>query len=460
MALPSALLKAIAAEGGGQVVLVIGAGASHEEPMRVPMSRKCSRDAHERLVADGVLNSGECPDPDDLSVLADTVFAKKAVQKPLVERMPIGRFKSAIPNQGCLLAAALLREGAVHSVITLNFDRGMQKALSDLGSIEDVAIILGPQEHDRLSATNLIYLHRSVDADPEEWILRTVSLEEAWKDQWEEVIVQRVIGAPITVFAGLGTAAGVLVSAANHIREVVPEEARVFLVDPDERSNSDFAAELQLEGDEYLQLGWSEFMSLLAQRLVLRFVGELNEASRALVAQEGWSDPDPRPLCERFGELSLLGFGKVRARWLLYGGPYLPHNAIETKLLADLLLSVGFIERFTNTTAAFYEDGVVAFHRDEKIVTSAVFVSGGGHLSWQAMEAHANSDHFRQPRPIGAPRFAIFAAAREGRPETAPPEDLLEDPVEENIVGDEGRLESFSVSELRHSDEVMKRMVA
>ena len=461
MSLPRTLLKAIAAEAGGQVVLVIGAGTSFEAPTGLPMSRKCSTDAHAKLLADGVLADGECLRPEDLSVLAETVFKKEGNQGALVECLPIGPFQNARPNQGALLAAALLREGALGSVITLNFDLALAHALAQLGADEDVAIIDGPKEHERLAAKNLIYLHRSVNADPEEWILRTVALEEAWKEQWEEVMAKTVTGMPVTVFAGLGTAAGVLVAATNHLRAVVPGEAAVFLVDPDDQDKSEFAASLDLEADAYLQRGWCEFMSELAQRLMVRFAAEMQDACRELAEQQEWSDPDPDPLCARFGELSLVEIGRLRARWLLDNAPYLPDARAETKLLADLLLAVGFIEQATGTAASLYEDGVVEFYREGALVISAVFASGGGHRNWDAMEVAAGSDPFRRTRPVAAPRFAIFAAAREGRPaDTSPPASFFEDMVEENVAGGEAPLEAYSVFELRERTEVLSRMAA
>lgn len=461
MSLPRALLKAIAAEAGGQVVLVIGAGTSCEPPTGLPMSRKCSTDAHAKLLADGVLTDGECLKPNDLSVLAETVFKKEGSQGTLVECLPIGRFQKARPNQGALLAAALLREGALGSVITLNFDLAFAHALTELGANEDVAIVDGPKQHERLAAKNLIYLHRSVNADPEEWILRTIALEKAWEEQWEEVMVKKVIGTPVTVFAGLGTAAGVLVAAANHLRAAVPGEAAVFLVDPGDQDESEFAASLDLEADAYIQRGWGEFVAELAQRLMVRFAAEIQDACHELAEQEEWSDPDPDPLCGRLGELSLVELGRLRARWLLDNAPYLPDARAETKLLADLLLAVSFIEQATGAAAAFHEDGVVEFYRDGDLVISAVFASGGGHRSWDAMEVAAGSDPFRRTRPVAAPRFAIFAAAREGRPaDTSPPASFFEDTTEENIAGGEATLEPYSVSELRERAEIIARMAA
>lgn len=428
--------------------------------MALPMSRQCSTDAHGELLADGLLLEGECADPSDLSVLADTVYEKYGKQKPLVERLPRGRFRNAVPNEGCMLAAALLRERALDSVITLNFDRGMQTALAILGAGEEVAIIAGPEAHEDLAGANLIYLHRSVDADPEQWILRTAMLEEAWKGQWEEAVAARLLGVPVTVFAGLGTAAGVLVDAVGRLRAIFPGAQGLYLVDPGERSASEFAAALDLGEEAYLKLGWCEFVEELAKRLVVRFVTELVAGCEALVAQEEWEDPDPGDLCRRFCELSLLEFGRLRARWLLEPSPYSPHTPMQAPLLCDLLLAVGVIEQATDSTAEFHEDGIVAFRRGEDLVTTAIFASGRGSLSWEVMEAKAASDHFRSRRVIGRPRFAIFAGAREGRPSPSAPEDLIGEAMPENVADGEPDFESYSVSELRTDAAVIERMAA
>ena len=71
MPLPSDLLEAISSTGGGRVALVIGAGCSLEEPTGLPLSREVSREIHRMLVADGILDHGECADPDDLSAVTD-----------------------------------------------------------------------------------------------------------------------------------------------------------------------------------------------------------------------------------------------------------------------------------------------------------------------------------------------------------------------------------------------------
>src|SRR4051812_48950347 len=118
MALPTELLQAVSAEEGGKIALVIGAGCSFEAPTSLPFSKGLSEDAHRQLIENGVLAEGECPDPSDLSKVADAVYAKTGSQAALVSVLPLARFENAAPNDGYDLAVALLREHAVSDVMT------------------------------------------------------------------------------------------------------------------------------------------------------------------------------------------------------------------------------------------------------------------------------------------------------------------------------------------------------
>ena len=74
--------------------------------MGLPMARECSEQAHRKLIHDGILLEGECPDPSDLSLLADTIYQKEGgKQAELVKRLPTDDFRMVTPNGGCLLAA-------------------------------------------------------------------------------------------------------------------------------------------------------------------------------------------------------------------------------------------------------------------------------------------------------------------------------------------------------------------
>jgi len=97
--------------------------------------------------------------------------------------------------------------------------------------------------------------------------LRTEQLDDAWRDGWEELITTRVMTAPVVVFAGLGTAAAVLVETIRRVRTAVTDHVSVH-VDPDEFGSSQFTATLEIPEEHFVRSGWSDFMSDLADRVV------------------------------------------------------------------------------------------------------------------------------------------------------------------------------------------------
>lgn len=218
MPLPQELLAAVVAEGGGRVALVLGAGCSVEEPTGLPLAADCAEDAHRRLVADAVLADGECPDTRDLSGVADVVHSKTGSQVGLVQRLPVLSFRNASPNEGHMIACALLLEHAIGAVLTLNFDHALSHALAALGAGGEIAVISAPAHLDQLGTANVIHLHGDADSPPDSWILRTIQLDVAWVDGWQELVATRIITLPVVVFAGLGSPAAVLVESVSRIR--------------------------------------------------------------------------------------------------------------------------------------------------------------------------------------------------------------------------------------------------
>lgn len=460
MTLPPELLHAIAHEEGGRVVLVVGAGASFEAPTSLPLSRACAVEAHRRLVADGILSPEACATPDDLSKVADTVFEVTGSQAALVERMPISRFQAAEPNDGYLVAACLLRERAVSCVMTLNFDLGMSAALTHVGAT-DVGVVSGPGEHHRLETSNLIYLHRNVNSPPDDWILRTPALDAEWKDAWEQVVAQRVIGSPVTVFAGLGTPAAVLVETAKRVRNALPNSAIVYLVDPGEQAASPFFSELDVPADAYLQVGWCDFVRAIGLRLLEEHRVELERACSALIAEEGWQDADPSDLCQRVARLGLLGLGELRARWTLDPARYVPRRSVAATWVADLLLGVGVIEHAADAHAVFDADGVVELRRDDRTVGLMHVASGRGVKRWLALEAEINQHEHRIRAREQPPRFALVSGVVGTKPgAVAPPGNIAVGDEEATIIGEPAAPQMVSVDELRAAPTLALRMVA
>jgi hypothetical protein len=425
-------------------------------------------------VADGILVDGTCSDPEDLSCVADAVVEVTGNQIALVERLPISRFRSAEPNEGHLMAACLLRERAVGCVMTLNFDLSMSTALARLGACEDVGVISGPDEHHQLRLVNLIYLHRNVNAAPDAWILRSSAIDAEWRERWEEVIATRVMAAPVTVFAGLGSAAAVLLETIDRIRKAIPDGTQVFQVDPEKREASEFFARLALPDEAYLQMGWCRFATELGARVLEEHRHELDLACRKLIAESGWEDNDPGELCQRLSDLGLIGLGEVRARWTLDPSLYAPRHTVDAALVADLLLGVGLVEGAADVRAIFDADGIVELRRGNEVVGAIAVASGKGTKRWAAMEAEIGGQRHRRRRRIESVRFGLVSGVEGARPvNVAPPASIVldEEPASitlekepanvappSSIVAGDTPLRLISVEELRATPSVGQEM--
>jgi hypothetical protein len=426
MDLPPDLLQGLVAAGGGKITLVVGAGCSWEAPTSIPLAGTCSQESHDRLVANGVLANGECATPSNLSCLADTVFGKTGAQRLLVEQLsqhyPL---HAATPNEGHLLAAALLREGAIASVLTLNFDLALSMAIGWLGVGDAVAIINGPNELPNQMAFNLYYLHRNVTAaDPEAWILRTSALQVEWKGQWETVVAAKVLAAPIVVFAGLGSPADVLIETSKLIQKAIPNGHKAYQVDPVDRNHSAFFNALALDPAFYIQATWCEFMAALSQRLVIEQVRQLEAAANGMITREELHAENLTHLVERLQAIGLLKLGGLRASWLLYEKRYFADTPLIRELLADLLLVAALIARVTGTTPILFEDGVVEFRRDDRTVATHVFASGMGSRSIATIEGELSKRQRLFRGRATYPNGAIVAGTRQNiaAPITAPPD--------------------------------------
>jgi hypothetical protein len=454
MSLPPELLAAVSAPGGGKITLVLGAGGSFEEPTSIPLAGTCSQECHDRLVANGVLAAGDCTSPSNLSCLADAVFIKTKAQRVLVEQLSQHyELKTASPNAGHLLTAALLREGAIVSVVTLNFDLALSHAIAQLGVGDQVGIIDGPDDLPNKKTVNLFYLHRNANAtDPEVWILRTVALETEWKGRWEHVVAAMVLATPVVVFAGLGTPADVLVESSKLIRNAIPNGSKAFLVDPGDPDKSEFFKALALAPEAFLQKKWCEFMHELSQRLVLEHTSHIARVAAEMVNREGLTPEDITGLLDRLKNMGLLEVGALRARWLLHAKPYLAAGTNAHELMADLLLGAALVARTTGTDAVLFDDGLVEFRRGDRTVATHVFVSGRGTRSRVAIETELSARHRRLRTRAVPPNGAVIAGTRDSidSPITPPSDVLLGDPAE-SIVSGPTELRIFHVDSLRQA---------
>jgi len=431
--LPEALLAAIVSEIGCQVTMVIGAGCSLEPPTCLPLSKELSREAHDQLVNNGVITSGSCEDPEDLSALAETVRETTGKQEALV-RVLRAKLRNAETNRGYRTAAALLREGAIGDVITLNFDLAQTSAVSEVGGAE-VSILDGPEFHDELGRVNVIYLHRNLNQpNTEEWILTRKAMQDAWEDtRWETVVVRRSATAPVVLFAGLGSAADVLEHSVRAIREAVKNE--VFLADPGDVESSPFFEALGIGIERVIPLGWVDLMDALAERVAVEQRRAFVKACTDRQDQEGWEIAEWVAIETLLGELDLLNLGRLRASWALRQSNYSPVTTDISEQLAELFAVIQLLVESTGFRPSLLRNGAIAFADDEdRPRVTLAFVTGRGARSVHAIEADIET-HRRYAESGPMPHIYVLAGVSRPVQETAAPEDIAVGGTEDELIG-------------------------
>jgi hypothetical protein len=458
---PAHVLQAVA-DQAGRLALVVGAGCSLEAPTNLQLSDAYARKVHEELLLEHVLDEGDCANPDDLSAVASAVWSKVGSQDPVVARLPRGEFRDAPANDGYLVAAALLREGSVSAILTLNFDLAMTDALGSVGAGQEVSVIASPKALGELGSRVVIYLHRNANEDDfDEWILRAESLTDEWKGRWEEVLSQRVLSSPVVVFAGLGSPAAVLSESVRWIRGRIDlDNHHPYVVDP--AATTPFQAALELPEDAHIRMGWCGFMACLDDRLTAHLRMALEGTCRELCHSNQWHDEAEfiTTLAATFYARGLVSSGKQRARWTLHKKSYVPDGEQIRGFVAYLLLGIGIAQRHTDTELTYRHDGVVEFRRLGRIAGSCLAVSGEGIHHWTAMEPRIR-DALARLEAHEVPSAVLLGSMPGTLPaDVTPPENILFDEPQDDIVNGPTTPVYLSVDDLRSDPTMAERMVA
>lgn len=398
-------------------------------------------------MADDVLEQGECEDPSDLSKLADVVHEKTGSQTELVQRFPLAQFENAAPNRGYLIAAALMREHAIRDVLTLNFDLAIRHALASVGAGAEVGVITAPSDAGSAGVVNVVHLHRDVHAQPDDWILRTEQIEEAWRDGWEELVATRVMTAPVVVFAGLGTAAAVLVETTQRIRAAIEDHA-TFHVDPGEFGSSSFTGALAIREDRYVRSGWSEFMHALATRVVVEQLAVLRQTAIRLEERRDLQAENLDLVFDVCGGLDLLQLGELRARWLLRQDAYAAARSIDPLLIADLAQAAALLARELGVTFVAETDGCLQMRIGDRFSGALILASGGGTRDWPQFEAEVLGCRWVRARR-SPDTTVVLAAGVTGNRRVASPDDLIDEPLLNDVAEAPVRTIFVDANELR-----------
>lgn len=454
MPFPAELLAALSGPTG--VVIVAGAGCSVEPPTNLRGGSYYAEEAFRQLIENGTLNADDCEDSTDLCCVTDAVVEKLGSQEELVRCLPIMAFRNVEPNIGHLIAAALMREGALHSVATLNFDLAFSTALSAVGATDDISIVSGPDQFDRMGNFNLVYLHRNVDSNAEDLILTTDALKAGWVDEWEHAMANMMLASPTVIFVGLGSRARLLTETITRIREQLKDQ-HVYLVGTGDPDQSDFFVDLAIEEDNYVKLGWCEFMQQASRRVIADHVTELQEACGQLCAENHYPPEDMSTIAPQLSSLGIIALGRMRARWLLHNRNYATHREVDKKLIADILLGIAMVERIGPYQSRISKEGTVSFWDGQKLVGTVGFVSGSGSLRWLAVETRIKNQH--QYFGLGSaeqPKQYILSGIEGGRPlDIDFPDDIIDDREPGSVLTGADDVELHLLSDVRQDNSLI-----
>ena len=229
----------------------------------------------------------------------------------------------------------------------------------------------------------------------------------------------------VTIFAGLGTPAGVLIESVKWIRQS-NVAATAYVVGPGEPERSRFLQELGLPRDSYIQMSWNEFMAALDRRVAEEQRARLHRACEELKRENGWDAEDVIGICARIARLGVLDMGRLRSDWILQKTSYLPLRGLDTHLWADLVLAIALIERTTGSESYFLSDSMIEFRVGTRIAGLIIVASGRGTRRWHALETDIQRGQTGRTRRASSPGFAVIAGALPPPNETAPPADPLQ----------------------------------
>lgn len=463
MNLPPQLLRAVSVRNGGQIALVLGAGTSAEPPTRIPASQEAALEVHRRLVGDGILQEGDCQDPRDLSRVADAVYEKTGSQKDVITRLfDKEKLRLAKPNDGHLIAAALMAEGAISSIVTLNFDLALTNALTEL-TVDSICIIECPKDlTNERKLKNIYYLHRNVnERDEELWVLRTNALKDDWQNHWESIVATNILTIPVVVFVGLGTPVSVLIETVRLLKSKLNgSNVMYYQVDRQDRRNSKFFQALEIDDDRFIQGDWCDFMKKLSERLVEEQVHELKSAIDQLSSENRLQREDHQNLFCQIKELGLVGFGEVRAIWLLKDETYCPLKAEHEHLVCDLILAIAMIIRVSDARVEIVSDGTVKFWRGDRIVATYIIASGSGSSSKEGVLLKIRKRHFAGLIQQKSVRGVIVGGTSDNWDyELVTPPSICGIYSPDNIVYGPEQLEMFHIDGLRRDQKHVRRLV-
>lgn len=197
------VLKLIQSAQEGNLSLFVGSAISTFPPTNIPSGMRI-RDSMSRLLAErdfeGKYKSADYFRAEFLSSMSLEGILEICDYKDSVYSFMKGLFDRAIPNPAHSFIASLIHQRLVHSVITTNYDEGIEKAFKRISG----KTLLPIKQDTRISATGYPYffkLHGSI-SDPREQIINTLSQESKGLPRWKAESLDSLLAHKDVLFIG------------------------------------------------------------------------------------------------------------------------------------------------------------------------------------------------------------------------------------------------------------------
>jgi hypothetical protein len=310
-----------------------------------------------------------------------------------------------------------MAEGAISHVLSLNFDLAVQHAASHLGT--DIAIVRQAGQAVPVRSA-LVHLHGNADSLSDALVLRAEVIDDAWRGQWEQVVAQQVLGAPVVLFVGLGSAAPVLTATIDMIQSALGGNKTLYQADLGPFTGNGFAQQLNIPLERYMQYGWSVVLSKLAERVAAAQLDSLETNGIALLAENDVSEEDR----ERFKALvsclrlmPLLALGKLRAFASLdKRALYQPHSARDDEIIAEPMLRLAQLAEHYGLEATPTAGGTWTLTREGRHIGQLLLASGGGTRRMAALEPRAKLVCGYIEEHSAGPDFVLIGGMVSGTP--------------------------------------------
>ena len=176
-----------------------------------------------------------------------------------------------------------------------------------------------------------------MEASEDEWVLRKSTLDEAWRDGWEEMIAAGALSAPVTVFAGLGSPAAALTETVSRLVGVLGNE--YYLADP--YPDNQFRAALGASLTGVITLDWVGLMTHMSRRVVAKQAMALRTAVTQVATDVALAAPACLDIDNLLQEADVVSVGRLRASWVLHAREFMPDlDESARRSVAHLLLAV------------------------------------------------------------------------------------------------------------------------